>query len=85
MSAAERAGRKCRQPCRHRERRDADDEMATAVSALECIGAHGGERDRERGEEDAQRVTLHAPNLLPFPSSFGPETRWVHWPTGTGA
>src|SRR5947209_7558279 len=73
-AATERARRKRGQPCRDGGGRAADEDAAGARPSLERVRADGGERGREHGEEDGQRLPLHAASVLGR-SPEGPETR----------
>ena len=64
---------------------EADDEPARVVRRPQTrTPATAAKRGREDGEEDPERVPLHAPSVLPY-AKDARETRSVHWPTGTGA
>jgi hypothetical protein len=63
-AAAEGARRERRQPRRDREGGEADDEPTRVVSARERVRRHSGQGGPENGEQDPERVPLHAQTLL---------------------
>src|SRR5437879_128991 len=61
---SERARRKGGEPCRNRGGSGADDDAPGVLPARERVGGDGRQRGCENGEQDPERVPLHAPSLL---------------------
>ena len=83
-AAAESARRQRGEPRGDGDGGEADDEPTDIVCARERVPRDSRQRGREDGEQQPERVPLHAPEGTGVATN-GLETHSVHWPTGTGA